>query len=70
MLRARAVIDGHELGSSIVGGCLYADARECLRDGLAEDQIEQAIMAAEREVYPLLRKLLAVNERLENPEIA
>ena len=70
MLRARAEIAGHELGSSIVGGCLYADARETLEDGLAEDQIEQAIMEAEREVYPLLRRLQAINERLENPELA
>lgn len=70
MLRARALIDGHELGSSILGGMLYGDARECLQDGTAEDQIEQAIMEAQREVYPLLRRLLAINERLENPELA
>jgi len=70
VLRARALLNGHELGSSIVGGCLYEDARECLEDGLAEDQIEWAIMEAEREVYPLLRQLMVINEGLENPELA
>ena len=27
-------------------------------------------MEAKDQVYPLLRRLLAINERLENPEIA
>jgi hypothetical protein len=70
MLRVRASIDGHELGSAHLGGCLYEDAREVLSDGTAEDLIEQAIMEAKDQVYPLLRRLLAINERLENPEIA
>jgi hypothetical protein len=70
MLRVRAFIDGHELGSAYLGGCLYEDAREVLSDGTAEDLIEQAVMEAKDQVYPLLRRLLAINERLENPELA
>ena len=70
VLRVRASIDGHELGSAYLGGCLYEDAREVLSDGTAEDLIEQAVQAAQAEVYPLLRKLLAINERLENSELA
>jgi hypothetical protein len=70
MLRARAIIDGHELGSAYLGGCLYEDAREVLSDGVAEDLIEEAVIEAQAEVYPLLRRLLAINERLENSELA
>jgi hypothetical protein len=70
MLRVRAFIDGHELGSASLGGCLYKDAREVLEDGVAEDLIEEAVQAAQAEVYPLLRRLLAINERLENSELA
>ena len=65
MLRVRALIDGHELGSAYLGGCMYEDAREVLTDGTAEDLIEQAVIEAKQAVYPLLRKLLAINEELE-----
>jgi hypothetical protein len=65
MLRVRALIDGNELGSAYLGGCLYEDAREVLEDGTAEDLIEQAISEAKAAVYPLLRKLLAINEGIE-----
>ncbi len=69
MLRVRAFINGHELGSAYLGGCLYEDARECLTDGTAEDMIEQAIMEAKKEVYPLLRKLLVINEEMERETV-
>ena len=65
ILRVRALIDGHELGSAYLGGCMYEDAREVLTDGTAEDLIEQAVIEAKQAVYPLLRKLLAINEELE-----
>ena len=49
MLRVRVLFDGHELGSSYLGGMLYEDARECLTDGTAEDCIQQAIHEAVQE---------------------
>ena len=66
MLRVRALIDGHELGSAYLGGCMYEDPRDVLTDGTAEDLIEQAVIEAKQAVYPLLRKLLAINEELES----
>ncbi len=65
MLRVRVCIDGHELGSSYLGGCLYSDAREVLSDGTAEDQIQLAIEEAKKEVWPLMRRLQAINEKIE-----
>ncbi len=65
MLRVRALIDGHELAAEYLGGCLYEDASEVLRDGTAEDLIETAVIEAKKAVYPLMRKLLAINADLE-----
>jgi len=65
MLRVRVCVDGHELGSSYLGGCLYEDAREVLSDGTAEDQIQLALEEAKKEVWPLMRKLQAINEEIE-----
>jgi len=56
MLRVRAFVGGHELGSSIVGGFLYEDAREVLTDGTAEDLIWEAIEEAKKEVVKLADK--------------
>ena len=53
MLRARVLLDGVELGSDLVGGFLYEDAREVLTDGTAEDLIWTAMEAAERRVVEL-----------------
>lgn len=53
MLRARVLLDGVELGSDLVGGFLYEDAREVLTDGVAEDLIWTAMEAAERRVVEL-----------------
>jgi len=57
MLRARVLLDGHELGEHIVGGFLYEDARETLTDGMAEDLIYQAMQEAKTEVLRLRGKL-------------
>jgi hypothetical protein len=57
MLRARVLLDGHELGEHIVGGFLYEDAREVLTDGMAEDLIYQAMSEAKTEVLRLRGKL-------------
>ena len=68
-LRVRVSVDGHELGSSYLGGCLYEDAREVLSDGTAEDQIELALEEAKQAVWPLMRKLQAINADLECREV-
>ena len=61
MLRARVLLDGHELGEHIVGGFLYEDARETLKDGMAEDLIYQAMHEAKTEVLRLRSKLADLN---------
>ncbi len=65
MLRVRVMVEGLELASEYLGGCLYEDAREVLSDGTAEDQIFMALEEARKQVYPLMRKLQAINEDIE-----
>ena len=60
MLRVRVLLDGHELGSHYLGGCLYEDAREVLRDGMAEDLAYQAIEEAKQEARRLVGSLQKV----------
>ena len=55
MLRVRVMVEGLELNSEYLGGCLYEDAREVLSDGTAEDIIDQALSRAKKEVYRLSR---------------
>ena len=69
MLRARALVDGHEMGSSYLGGMLYEDPMECLTDGVAEDCIQDALNEAKRQVWPLMRQLQAINENLERAAV-
>jgi len=65
MLRVRVLVDGHELGSAYLGGMLYEDPKECLTDGTAEDIIWEAMEEAKKQVYPLMRKLQAINADME-----
>ena len=60
MLRVRVLLDGHELGSHYVGGFLYEDAREVLRDGTAEDMIYEAMLEAKTEARRLVGALSKV----------
>ena len=60
MLRVRALVDGHELGSAYLGGMLYEDPSECLTDGSAEDMICEAIEEAKREARRLVGSLSKV----------
>lgn len=69
MLRVRALVEGHELGSAYLGGCLYEDAREVLSDGTAEDQIWMALEEAKRAVWPLMRRLQGINETMEREAV-
>ena len=63
MLRARVLLDGHELGEHIVGGFLYEDAREVLTDGMAEDLIHEAMREAREEACRLVGSLQRVIDR-------
>jgi len=65
MLRVRVFVEGLELGSAYLGGCLYEDAREVLTDGTAEDIIDEAMRGAKLAVYPLMKKLQGINEQIE-----
>ena len=71
MLRVRVLVDGHELASEYLGGCLYEDPRECLTDGTAEDLIAQAMVTAKREVYRMYKKFqeLSFNIDREGVEV-
>ena len=60
MLRVRALVDGHELGSAYLGGMLYEDPKECLTDGSAEDMICEAIAEAKKEALRLVGSLSKV----------
>jgi hypothetical protein len=64
MLRARVLLDGHELGEHIVGGFLYEDARETLKDGMAEDCIYSAMEEAKTEARRLVGSLNKVIDTL------
>jgi hypothetical protein len=63
MLRVRALVDGHELGSAYLGGMLYEDPTECLTDGSAEDMICEAIAEARKEALRLVGSLSKVVDR-------
>lgn len=65
MLRVRVMVDDLELGSAYLGGCLYGDPKEVLRDGTAEDIIAEAMIEAKKAVWPLMRKLQGINEQIE-----
>ena len=64
MLRARVLLDGHELGEHICGGFLYEDATEVLRDGMAEDMIYGAMEEAKVEARRLVGSLNKVLDEL------
>jgi urate oxidase len=62
MLRVRVLFEGHELAAEHVGGFLYEDAREVLRDGTAEDMIESALDQARTAAAELFHKLQRLDE--------
>ena len=64
MLRVRALVDGHELGTSYLGGMLYEDPSECLTDGSAEDMICEAVEEARKEALRLVGSLQRVVDTL------
>lgn len=71
MLRVRVLVEGHELASEYLGGCLYKDPKEVLTDGTAEDLISEATITAKREVYRMYKKFqeLSFNIDAEGVEV-
>jgi len=65
MLRVRVLVEGLELGSAYLGGCLYEDPREVLSDGTAEDFIWEAMKEAKSQVYRLSKKFAALSDRVD-----
>lgn len=60
MLRVRAMVEGHELASTVVGGFLYEDPREVLNDGVVSDMIDEAVDEARKEAVVLKQRLEAL----------
>ena len=65
MLRVRVLVEGLELGSSYLGGCLYEDPNEVLTDGIAEDFIAEAMKEAKTKVYALSKKFAELSEQVD-----
>ena len=65
MLRVRVLVEGLELGSAYLGGCLYEDPREVLSDGTAEDFIAEAMKEAKAQVYRLSKKFAELSEQVD-----
>ena len=65
MLRVRVLVEGLELSSEYLGGCLYEDPKEILTDGTAEDIIGQALADAKRQVYRLSRVFGGLSEAVD-----
>ena len=65
ILRVRVLVEGLEIGSSSVGGCLYKDAREVLTDGLAENEIDVALAEAKSQVYRLSKVFAGLSEEVD-----
>ena len=65
MLRVRVLVEGLELGSSYLGGCLYEDPNEVLTDGVAEDFIAEAMKEAKTKVYGLKQKFAELSEQVD-----
>ena len=70
MLRARVFVEGLEISDAIVGGFMYEDARETLRDGTAEDLIYQAIEEAKPQFYRLSKAFAALSEMVDREAAA
>lgn len=65
MLRVRVLVEGHELASEYLGGCLYKDAKDVLTDGTAEDLIHMAMTDAKSQVYRLSKVFAGLSEQVD-----
>jgi hypothetical protein len=69
MLRVRVLVEGLELASEYLGGCLYSDPREVLTDGTAEDLIGQALDNAKPKVYALKQKFAELSDMVDREAV-
>jgi hypothetical protein len=69
MLRVRVLVEGLELGSHYLGGCLYEDSKEILKDGTAEDCIAEALVEAKSKVYRLSRVFGGLSEAVDREAV-
>jgi hypothetical protein len=69
MLRVRVLVEGLELGSHYLGGCLYEDPKEILKDGTAEDCIAEALVEAKSKVYRLSRVFGGLSEAVDREAV-
>jgi hypothetical protein len=65
MLRVRVLVEGLELGSSYLGGCLYENPKEVITDGTADDLLDEAMREAKSQVYRLYRKFQDLSWELD-----
>lgn len=70
MLRVRVMVEGLELGSNYLGGCLYDwnKVNDVLTDGVAEDSIYEAMREAKSQVYALANKFTELSHQLDREE--
>jgi hypothetical protein len=69
MLRVRVLVEGLELGSAYLGGCLYEDPKDVLTDGTAEDFIAEAMVEAKSKVYRLSRVFGGLSEAVDRQAV-
>ena len=69
MLRVRVLVEGLELGSAYLGGCLYEDPKDILTDGTAEDFIAEAMVEAKSKVYRLSRVFGGLSEAVDREAV-
>ena len=70
MLRTRVFYEGVELAAEYLGGCLYEDANDVMTDGVAEDQIYQALLNAQVEAAAMKKKFAALDETVVDSLVA
>jgi hypothetical protein len=66
MLRVRVLVEGLELGTNYLGGCLYERAEDILTDGTAEDLIAEALTEAKSKVYHLHQRFAALSAMVDS----
>ena len=66
MLRVRVLVEGIELNSEYLGGCLYENAEDVLTDGTAEDLIAEALTEAKFKVYHLHKRFAALSAQVDS----
>ena len=69
MLRVRVFAGGVELGTDYVGGFLYEDPTDVLRDGIVEDMIYTAMQEAKTQVRDLADKFCQMALAFDQEEV-